>query len=445
MITLKNQKRKEDTHMNKLFIATCLVASISTQAFSQADIYPAKPQDKRIVLLGGTVHVGNGQVIQNGYVTFEKGKITGVGDATTVKFSDADANIHNINGKHVYPGFIAPSTNLGLSEFESVKATLDFREIGQYNPHIRSIVAYNTDSKVPPTLRSNGVLMALIVPQGGVISGASSAVQLDAWNWEDASIMTDLGIHVNWPATPRGRGGFAGGAGAAGANNTANAIAELEKFFQEAKSYNEVAQTTTNARFAGMKKLFEGKAKLFMHVNMQKDIIAAVNFAKKFNITPVIMGGSEASFVAGYLKDQNVPVIINQPHALPTSIDQDVNHPYKNAAILTKAGVLVGISIDGYWQQRNLPFMAGTASTWGMSKEEALKTITLNPAKIIGIDKIAGSIEVGKDATLFISGGDALDMISNKVEKAFIQGRDIDLDNLHKQLDKRFSTKYGIK
>ncbi len=433
---------KENIHMNKLFIATCLLAAFCTKAFSQANIYPANPQTKRVVLLGGTVHVGNGQVIENGYVTFEKGKITGVGDATTVKFSNTEANIVSISGKHVYPGFIASNTNLGLSEFESVKATLDFREIGQYNPHIRSIIAYNTDSKVPPTLRSNGVLMALVVPQGGVISGSSSAVQLDAWNWEDASIKTDLGIHVNWPTTPRFRG-MAGGA--APANNTANAIAELEKFFNEGKSYAEINQPITNARLAGMKKLFNGSAKLFMHVNAQKDIVAAVNFAKKFNITPVIVGGLEASMVAGFLKEQNVPVIINQPHSLPSAVDQDVNLPYKNASILHNAGVLVAISIDGYWQQRNLPFMAGTASTWGLSKEDALKTITSNTAKILGIDKIAGSIEIGKDATLFISTGDALDMISNNVEKAYIQGRDIDLDNLHKQLDKRFSTKYGIK
>lgn len=433
--------------MNKLFIASCLVAALSTQAFGQANIYPAKTQEKRIVLLGGTIHVGNGQVIQNGYVTFEKGKITGVGDAATVKFSDADANIMNINGKHVYPGFIATNTNIGLTEFESVKATLDFREIGQYNPHIRSLIAYNTDSKVPQTLRSNGVLMAQIVPQGGVISGSSSTVQLDAWNYEDAVVASDHGIHVNWPSTPRfrgGGGGFPGGAGAGAGNNTANAIADLDKFFTESIAYNEVVQPVTNARYAAMKKMFEGSAKLYMHVNNQKDIVAAVNFAKKFNITPVLVGGSEAIYVANYLKEQNVPVIINQPHSLPSSVDQDVNHPYKNASLLTNAGITVAISITDYWQTRNLPFMAGTASTWGLSKEDALKTITLNPAKILGLDKVAGSIEVGKDATLFISTGDALDMISNNVEKAFIQGRDINLDNLHKQLDKRFSTKYGI-
>ena len=140
-----------------------------------------------------------------------------------------------------------------------------------------------------------------------------------------------------------------------------------------------------------------------------------------------------------------MPVIVKQPHALPNNIDDDVNMPYKNAAILYNAGVTVAVSIDDFWQQRNLPFMAGTVATWGLDKEKALQTITLNTAKILGVDKSVGSLEVGKDATLFVSTGDALDMKSNKIEKAFIQGRDINLDNLHKQLDKKFSDKYGIK
>ena len=205
----------------------------------------------------------------------------------------------------------------------------------------------------------------------------------------------------------------------------------------------EVAET--NTRFAAMAKLFKGEQKLYITANTQKDIVAAVNFAKKFNITPVIIGGSDAYLITDFLKQNNVPVIVKQPHALPNNIDDDVNMPYKNAAILYNAGVTVAVSIDDFWQQRNLPFMAGTVATWGLDKEKALQTITLNTAKILGVDKSVGSLEVGKDATLFVSTGDALDMKSNKIEKAFIQGRDINLDNLHKQLDKKFSDKYGIK
>ncbi|TKC12479.1 amidohydrolase [Pedobacter polaris] len=436
--------------MNKYILTLFFVLATTVASFAQANISPAKAQTKKIVIFGATVHVGNGQVIDNGYIIFEKGKITGVGDATVVKLNMTDAEMITANGKHVYPGFISPITNLGLAEFESVKATLDFQEIGNMNPHIRSIVAYNTDSKVPPTLRSNGILMAQITPQGGTIAGSSSVVQLDAWNWEDAALKIDDAQHVNWPVTPRFRGGFGGArpgfSADALAERTQKAVSDLDEIFAQAKAYAEGEKpTTSNARLAAMENLFNGKEKLFITADSQKDIVAAVNFAKKYGITPVIVGGDEAYLIIDFLKENNISVVVKQPHALPNNVDDDVNMPYKNAAALANAGITVVVSIDGYWQQRNLPFMAGTVATWGLGKEKALQTITLNTAKVLGIDKTAGSIEIGKDATLFISAGDALDMKTNKVEQAFIQGRSINLDNLHKQLDKKFSDKYRIK
>ncbi len=434
--------------MNKHILTLFFVFAATVSSFAQATISPAKPQTKKIVILGAVVHIGNGKVIDNGYIILEKGKITGVGDATVVKLNFTDADVINASSKHVYPGIIAPTTNLGLTEFESVKATLDFREIGNMNPHIRSIVAYNTDSKVQPTLRSNGVLMAQITPQGGTISGSSSIVQLDAWNWEDAAIKIDDAQHMAWPTTPNfsrfgGRPGFST---AAFTERTQKAIAEIEEIFSQAKAYAEGEKpATSNARLAAMENLFNNKEKLFISADNQKDIVAAVNFAKGYGITPVIVGGDEAYLITDFLKANNIAVVVKQPHSLPINIDDDVNMPYKNAGILANAGVTVVLSIDGYWQQRNLPFMAGTAATWGMGKEQALQAITLNTAKVLGIDKTTGSIEIGKDATLFISTGDALDMKTNKVEQAFIQGRNINLDNLHKQLDKKFSDKYGLK
>jgi imidazolonepropionase-like amidohydrolase len=439
--------------MNKyITTAIALFASVSL-TYGQANISPAKPQSQRIIVLGATIHTGDGKVIENGYLTLEKGKITGIGDATVVKFSNADAQIINANGKHVYPGFISAITNLGLVEIEAVKATIDDDELGENNAHIRAIIAYNTDSKVPATLRSNGILMAQITPKGGSISGSSSVVQLDAWNWEDAAIKKEDAMHMTWPTAPRGRGGFGGGGRFGGAvvatvdpnERTNNAIIELNTFFTQAQTYNESTPAVTNTRLAAMKGLFNGSEKLFITANLQKDIVAAVTFAKKHGITPVIVGGDDAYLLTEFLKANNVPVIVKQPHALPNNVDDDVNMPYKNAALLSNAGVTVVLSIDGFWQQRNLPFMAGTASAWGMSKEDALKTITINAAKAMGIDQTTGSLAVGKDATFFISAGDALDMRTNKVEEAFIQGRSINLDNLHKQLDKKFSDKYGIK
>lgn len=433
------------TNMKNYLFSLALSAS-SLMCFAQANILPAPKQSKTIAITGATIHIGNGTVIENGTILFGNAKIISVRSDGQVPQDDV-VKI-NASGKHIYPGFIASTTNLGLVEIEAVKATLDFQEIGDFNSHIRSIVAYNTDSKVPATLRSNGVLMAQPTPQGGTISGSSSVVQLDAWNWEDAALRKDDAMHMTWPVTPRFRGGF-GGFGRAQtspellAERTQAAIAQLTAFFAEAKAYSEMGKPEViNTRFEAMKRVFSGDEKLFIAAESQKDIVAAVNFGKKFGITPVITGADEAYLIIEFLKENNITLVVKQPHALPNNIDDDVNMPYKNAAVLANAGLNVVLSIDGYWQQRNLPFMAGTVTAWGLDKEKALSTITLNAAKAMGIDKTTGSIEVGKDATFFISAGDALDMRTNKVEQAFIQGRDINLDNLHKQLDKKFSDKY---
>ncbi|WP_316830707.1 amidohydrolase family protein [Pedobacter aquatilis] len=434
-------------HNNIKYLVSLALSASSLMCFAQANISPAKKQTKTIAVTGATIHVGNGTVIENGTIVFSNGKIVSVSAGGQAPVDDV-VRI-NASGKHIYPGLIAATTNLGLTEIEAVKATLDFQEIGDYNSHIRSIVAYNTDSKVPATLRSNGVLMAQPTPQGGTVSGSSSVVQLDAWNWEDAAIKTDDAMHMTWPVTPRFRGGFGGfGRGPAASPEMLNertqaAISQLNSFFAEAKAYSEIAKPEViNTRFEAMKKVFSGAEKLYIAAETQKDIVASVNFAKKYGITPVITGADEAYLIIDFLRDNNITLIVKQPHALPNNNDDDVNMPYKNAAILANAGLNVVLSIDGYWQQRNLPFMAGTVTAWGLDKEKALSTITLNAAKAMGVDKTTGSIETGKDATFFISAGDALDMRTNKVEQAFIQGRDINLDNLHKQLDKKFSDKY---
>jgi len=434
-------------HTNmKTYLMSLAFSATSLMCVAQANISPAKKQNKTIAITGATVHVGNGTIIDNGTILFGNGKIISV--TANGQVPQDDVVKISATGKHIYPGFIAATTNLGLAETESIKATLDFQEIGDYNSHIRSIVAYNTDSKVPATLRSNGVLMAQPTPQGGVVSGSSSVVQLDAWNWEDAAVKTDDAMHMTWPVTPRFRGGFAGFgrpqmSQEALAERTASAINQLTSFFAEAKAYSEMGKPEViNTRFEAMKRVFTGDEKLFITADSQKDIVAAVNFAKKFGITPVITGADEAYLIIDFLKENNISLVVKQPHALPNKNDDDVNMPYKNAAVLANAGLTVALSIDGYWQQRNLPFMAGTVTAWGLDKEKALSTITLNAAKVMGVDKLTGSIETGKDATFFISTGDALDMRTNKVEQAFIQGRDINLDNLHKQLDKKFSDKY---
>lgn len=418
--------------------------------YGQANIIPAKAQSKPVAIIGATIHTGNGQVIENGYITFDKGKITGIGDAATVRFNTETTDIISATGKHIYPGFIAPITTLGLVEVESgARGTDDQGDIGEVNPHIRSIIAYNTDSKVIPTLRSNGILMAQPTPGGGLISGQSSVVVLDGWNWEDASYKNDIGIHVNWPVV-RTQGGLFGQAAPAAAPDPKEAhqkaLSDLDSYFTEAKAYAELDRPAkSNTRFEAMKGLFNGSKKLFINVNTAKDIILAVNFAKNLNVKAVIVGGTESYLVTDLLRDTQVPVILVETQTLPDRTEDDVYLPYKLPKLLQDGGVLYSLTGTGYWRQRNLPFEAGTAVAYGLTKEQALSMISLNTAKILGIDKTSGSLETGKDATLFISGGDALDMLGNKVELAFIQGRNISLDNLHKQLYKKYSEKYGLK
>src|SRR5471030_2255927 len=228
--------------MKKIFLSLggLLLGTILT--YGQATISPAKPQSKPIVITGATIHVGNGQIITNGYIAFDKGKITAIGSGAA---PTAGADVIDAAGKQIYPGFICPITTLGLVEIEEgARGTVDESETGDLNPDARSIIAYNTDSKVIPTVRSNGILLAQPTPTGGTISGQSSVVQLDAWNWEDAAYKTDIGIHMTWPVSsaPRRRAFAIPGAPAqeSPAERAQKAIAALEQLFTEAKAYAEI-------------------------------------------------------------------------------------------------------------------------------------------------------------------------------------------------------------
>ncbi|MEO5909996.1 MAG: amidohydrolase family protein [Pelobium sp.] len=431
----------------KKFIYQFLALSIATTAaFAQATISPAKKQSGTIAIVGGTIHVGNGKVIQNGTIIFSNGKITSVKEGSAVP---QDIVVIKADGKQIYPGFIAPVNDMGLVEVESVRATLDAQEVGSINPHVRSIIAYNTDSRIIPTVRSNGTLLSQPTPEGGTVSGTSSIVQLDAWNWEDAAYKMDMGVHFNWPTSQQRGGGRRFGGPTLSEEQQKeryqNQISELKNYFSQAKAYAATKPEVVNARFEAMAGLFSGTKKAFVNVDNQKDIIVAVKFLEEFGITPVLVGAADAVEITGFLKDHNIPVIMKESQALPGNNDDDVYLPYKTAKILHDAGILIAMSINGYWQQRNLPFMAGTAAAYGLTKEEALATITSNTAKILGIDAITGTLEEGKDANIVISEGDALDQLTNRITQAYIQGRAIDLNNVQKQLYKKYADKYGIK
>ena len=406
---------------------------------------PASKQTEPISIEGATAHLGNGEIIENSLIMFKQGKIIFVGSSNT-KIGRI-GRVINASGKHIYPGFIAANSTLGLVEVDAVKASSDVRETGIMNPHIRSIIAYNAESKVVESMRPNGVLMAQITPRGGTISGTSSVVQLDAWNWEDASIKNDDAIHIDWPSSfTSGRWWLGEDPALKPDKNYLKKTQEITSFFKDAKQYHSKDNLIKNLPFSSTKGLFVGSQKLFIHANGQREITDAITMAKDLEIENlVLVNGHEAEKVSALLVKNNIPVILERPHRNPESEDHAYDYTYTIAKTLTDLGVLVGIGMEGQMERmntRNLPFYAGTFAAHGLNIEDAVKLITSNPAKILGIDDAVGTLEVGKDATLFIYEGDALDMRGNILTEAFIQGRNISLESHQTKLWKRYSDKY---
>ena len=408
---------------------------------------PGDQQSKSIAIIGATAHIGNGKVIENSIVIFDSGIIQNV-SLYSGSEDISKMDVIKASGQHIYPGFIVPNSTLGLIEIDAVRASDDNEEIGKWNPHIKSLIAYNAESKVVESMRPNGVLLAQITPRGGSISGTSSVVQLDAWNWEDAVVKKNGGVHLNWPrALSRSRWWLGENSGMKINPKYGSQTAEIENYFNQSKANSKSNNAKQNLPLSAMKGLFDNSKTLFIHVNDEKGIIDAVEFSKNQNISKtVIVGGYETYKLATYLKENNVSVLLQRVHSRPSNDDHDYDLPFKMAKILFDEGVTVALETSGDMERmnsRNLPFYAGTTVAHGLTKEQALQLICLNTAKILGIDAKYGSLEVGKSATLFVSDGDALDMRTNQLTSAFIDGRNISLESHQTKLWKRYSKKYN--
>ena len=406
---------------------------------------------KHILLKNAVAHIGNGQVLENSFVSIKDGKIELVADARLIKIdiSQFDTTI-DLYGKHIYPGLIAPNCILGLQEAESIRATSDYAEVGEYNPHIRSVIAYNAESKILETVKCNGVLYTQSTPRYGVISGMSSVLATDGWNWQDAVIRTDDGIHVNFPKTIQKHGWWAEPQPSEKNNKYSEQVNELSMFFDNAWSYVKTENVTEkNIRFEAMKGIFNGTKNLYVHADYVKDIIGAINFAKKYAITKlVIVGGKDSYKITKLLKENNVSVMLNRLHDLPDLPEAEIDLLYKLPYLLQKDSVLFCLQNQGDMEAmnaRNIAFLAGTAAAYGLTKEQALQSVTLSSAKILGVDHLIGSIESGKLASIVVSEGDILDMKTNKIILAFVNGRSIQLTNFQNDLNKKYSNKLGIK
>jgi Imidazolonepropionase and related amidohydrolases len=431
--------------LKKIFLHILLLVCYQYFGWAQETIYPAKKQEGTLVIKNGTVHTGTGTVLKNAHIVVKDGKIVTVSQSAV---DEVGATVIDATGKNVYPGLILTSSDLGLKEISSgVRGSNDYYELGQYNSAIQSIYAYNADSRMINTLRANGVLLAGVTPSGSLLTGASSVVQLDAWTWQDALYASATGMHLHMPSLYRSmRGGRTSASGSNPVKEGIKLVEQVEQFLAEAQAYiKQHPKPDVNLKFEMLRPLFEKKQKLFVHADRVRQILMAIDFAKKFDIEVVIIGGADSYLVADLLKKNNISVVLNTLHELPTLPDDDIDQPFKTPAILQRAGVLFALNDNSSSARyRNLAFNAGTAVAYGLTKEQALQAITLNPAKILGIDKQAGSIEVGKDANIVICEGDILDMKSSIITNAFIQGRKIDLSNKQTQLYERYKYRYNL-
>ena len=417
--------------MNK-FILTLIVILITINTKAQ----------KPILFIGGIAHIGNGEVIENSAISIKDGSFDIVADANLIRIDPtAFDTIIKLYGKHIYPSFIVPNTTLGITEIDAVRASRDFNEIGGVNPNIRSLIAYNSDSKITKTIRTNGVLIAQVTPRGGLVSGQSSIMFLEGNNWEDAALKVDDGIHINWPNSYYTTGWWAEPGETKENKKYSKKIYELNRLFSKAKSYYSSSEII-DLKMESMRGLFNGSKNLYIHANSANEIRDAIEFFENFKVNNlVIVGGEDALKVSNILVEKNIPVILNRVHRLPKSQDSPVDEPYIQAKKLQDKGILFCLSYEGDMEAmgaRNIAFTAGTTIAYGLKYEKAVQSITLNTAKILGIDHLVGSIQSNKNATFFISSGDALDMRSNNVEKAYINGKEINLNNHQKELFNKY-------
>ena len=433
--------------MKKILILFLVLLNV--KLFAQVP-EPVNDQTKPVLIYNAFIHIGDGNTIQNGFVSFDNGKITDVRSEYLDLESDTYNNFLkiNANGSHLYPGLILPNSKVGLEDISAVRATVDHTELGELNSNIRSLIAFNTDSEVISTFRYNGILLSQVVPDGSFVTGNSSIMMMEGWNWEDAAYKIDDGMHVKWPRKTYPPSRWSGQTSFRDNPNYKLSVDMINKFLIDSRSYfnlNGDENKEVNLKLEAMVDVFNGKKKIYLHVGSREQIIESVQMFQKHGINDlVLVGANDALYAIDFILENDLPVLLNNLHRVPSRNHEDVDLPYKLPYLLHKEGVLVGLTASGsLHSQRNLPFLAGTAAGYGLGKEEALKLITSNNAKILGIDNVTGTIKVGKDANIIVSKGDILDMKSSVIEYAFITGRKVNLDGKQQILYDRFKRKYS--
>jgi imidazolonepropionase-like amidohydrolase len=413
----------------RLLILTA-ICCLPFNLFSQGNLAARKTMEPT-ALVGGTLHIGNGKVLTNAIIGFKNGKISIVGTIDTVNLDSETYQVIDVTGQHIYPGFILLNSLVGIQEISAVPQSNDTKEEGNINPNLNTAFAFDSKSEYLPTLRFNGIFTVETAPVGGLVSGTSSVMKLDGRDWEDSLYKFGAAIHINWPNSMRPSFDEATLTTQLKPNSSYNTnIEELKNLFNQALAYGKEVSKVPNQKLQSMQGLFNGTLSLFIHADSQKEIIESIQFSKEMGVDHIALVTAESALlVKDFLIEHKIPVILPPTLSMPDQDDMDFDMRYKLPYLLTNEGVTVAISHSGSLSNSmNLPFYAGVAASYGLDKEDALKTISINAAKILRVDNTLGSLEVGKDATLFVSEGDALDIRTNKLTNAFIQGKKIDLE-----------------
>ena len=429
--------------IQRLFIFSWLAAIVSIHADASNEI-PGPPQSKPIVLFGGTIHTVSGETIPEGIVLFDKGVISAVGKKVQLP---NDVERIDVAGKHIYPSFLDAYTQLGLVEIGSISATQDSREGGSMNPNVQSWLAVNPDSELIPVTRSNGILLAVTVPNGGLISGRSSLLQLDGWTTEQLVLRKDIAMHLRWPSERASLSDDEKKAKTSPPRESTQKV--LRDFFDLSRAYQKARASdperhSIDLRLEAMLPVIDRQLPVVIAADELRQIQSAVGFAIEQKIRIIIYGGYDAAECAPLLIEHQIPVIVSGTYRLPMRDSDPYDSAYTLPDRLRKLGVTYCIASQGKFagtSVRNLPYHAANASAFGLPIDDAVKSITLYPAQILGVADRVGSIEVGKDATLFICTGDPLDVASS-VESAYIQGRRVDLNDRQKRLKQKYEQKY---
>jgi len=426
---------------------TCAIAICFTGVYNSAS---AQSSDSTVIRNARIVTV-SGPVIESGTVVITNGRIAAVGaDAS----APAGAKVIDAKGLSVYPGMIDADTEIGLTEIGSVAGSVDTSEIGDNNANIRVDVAIHPDSTHIAVTRVNGVTTALSAPRGGLIAGQSAVINLDGWTPREMVLKSPVAMHINWP----GAGGrnFEGGFGGPQRSVTElrreqdRQLESLKKILRDAAAYGDAADARAkdprlpkrdvDLKLAALVPVARGQMPVIINVNLERDIKNAIAFATEMKLKAIISGGAEAYKVADQLKAKNIPVIVGPVLRVPVKEDDPYDAAFANAGLLSKAGVKIAFETNDSAYSRNLPYHAGMAAAFGLSKDEALKAVTIYPAEILGVSDQLGSIEKGKIANLIVTDGDPLE-IRTQVKHVFINGRDIPLTSRHTDLYEKYKAR----